>query len=268
MPSSYLDSLLKANVLRQPVIKMAIKQLNLPHGSKGLDAGCGTGLQCLLLAKEVKPDGHITGLDVSSEFINYGRDLVKQAGLENRITLKEGSINSIPFDDNTFDWAWSADCVGYGPWDPNPLLKELKRVIKPGGMLAIMAWSSEQLLPGYPLLEAKLSATTSGLAPFSTDMGPSRHFLRALGWLRELGLVNTRAGVFSGSVHAPLSEEFYEAMVDLFKMRWQGVEKELDQEDLEQFNRLCKPKSTDFILRHRDYYAFFTYSMFCGEVPV
>lgn len=177
MPKSYLKSLLKANVLRQLVIKTAIKQLNLPRQSKGIDAGCGAGLQCLQLAEEVGPEGHVTGLDVSPEFIAYGRDLVKQAELETRITLKEGTIASIPYDDNTFDWAWSADCVGYIPWDPKPLLKQLKRVIKPGGLIAIIAWSSERLLPGYPLLEAKLSATSSGLAPFSNKMEPSRHFL-------------------------------------------------------------------------------------------
>ena len=266
MPSSYLDSLLKSNILRQSIIASAIKQLNLPVGSNGLDAGCGAGLQCIQLAQEVGADGNITGLDISPEFLAYGLDLVKQAGLDNRITLEEGSIASIPYDDHTFDWVWSADCVGYGPWDPKPLLKELKRVIKPGGLIAILAWSSERLLPGYPLLEAILSETSQGLAPFSKKWEPSRHFFRALGWLRELGLINTRAEVFSSSVHAPLSEEVYEALLDLFEMRWPGVEKELVKEDLEQYRRLCKPDSPDFILRHPDYYAFFTYSMFWGHI--
>ncbi len=58
--------------------------------------------------------------------------------------------------------------------------KQLKRVIKPGGVLAIIAWSSERLLPDYPMLEAKLSATTPGISPFSNEMEPSRHFPRAL----------------------------------------------------------------------------------------
>ena len=50
-------------------------------------------------------------------------------------------------------------------------------------------------------------------------------------------------------------------------MRWQGVEKELDREALEQYNRLCKLESPDFILHYPDYYAFFTYSMFWGNIP-
>jgi len=266
MSNTYLDDILLTNVLRQSAIKSAIGNLYLPKGSKGLDAGCGPGLQCLLLAEEIGPDGHVTGLDVVPELLAYGEDMVKEAGLEARISFKEGSIASIPYDHNTFDWVWSADCVGYGPWEPMPLLKELKRITKPGGVLALIAWSSERLLPGYPILEAKLSATTSGISPFSKEMKPLRHFTRALGWLRELGLVECMADVLSGSVHAPLSEEVYKALVALFEMRWQGVEQELSVENLDQYRRLCKPESPDFIIRHPDYYAFFTYSMFLGRV--
>ena len=266
MGITYLDDLLKTNVLRQPTIKSAIEKLNFPKGSKGLDAGCGVGLQCLSLAEEIGPGGHVTGLDVSAEFLATGGDIVRDAGLEERISFKEGSIASIPYDDNTFDWVWSADCAGYGPWEPMPLLIELKRVTKPGGVLALVAWSSERLLPGYPVLEAKLSATTPGISPFSKEMKPSRHFTRALGWLRELGMAEPMADVFSGSIHAPLSEEVYKALLALFEMRWQGVEQELSVEDLDLYRRLCKPESPDFIIQHPDYYAFFTYSMFFGKI--
>ena len=64
-----------------------------------------------------------------------------------------------------------------------------------------------------------------------------------------------------------MSEEVYKALLDLFEMRWEGVEKELAKQDLEQYKRLCKPDSPDFILQHPDYYAFFTYSMFWGNIP-
>ncbi|MEJ2303365.1 MAG: hypothetical protein P8Y14_17710 [Anaerolineales bacterium] len=84
-----------------------------------------------------------------------------------------------------FDWAWSVDCVGYAPIEPLPLVKELARVVKPGGRVAILAWSSEKLLPGYPVLEAHLNATSSGIAPFVRGKKPELHFTRALGWLRD-----------------------------------------------------------------------------------
>ena len=173
---------------REPALRAMISALQFPSGSSGLDAGCGIGLQCLLLAEAVGPAGHVTGLDISPEFLIRGRDIVQEANLSDRISFREGDVTYLPFDDNAFDWAWSVDCIGYGPWEALPLLKELVRVVKPGGIVAIAAWSSEDLLPGYPRLEARLKATTAGIAPFVHRKKPEKHFLRALGWFRELGL--------------------------------------------------------------------------------
>jgi ubiquinone/menaquinone biosynthesis C-methylase UbiE len=241
------------------------RALQLPAGSSGLDAGCGIGLQCLQLAEEVGPAGHVTGLDVSAEMLNYGREMVKGAGISERISFQEGDIADLPFEDNTFDWAWSVDCVGYGPGDTPKLLKELVRVLKPGGVVAISAWSSEKLLPGYPQLEARLGATTAGIAPFIPGRNPALHPHRALGWLREMGLKDTRAQVFAGSVHAPLDDDVHQALKELFEMRWPEVAPELSTEDLAEFQRLCLPDSPDFILNLPDYFAFFTYTMFWGK---
>jgi demethylmenaquinone methyltransferase/2-methoxy-6-polyprenyl-1,4-benzoquinol methylase len=139
---SYIQSVLVMNSLRESTLRAMIKALQLPAGSCGLDAGCGIGLQCLLLADEVGLTGHVTGLDVSSEMLDRGQEIVKEAGLPERISFQEGDVANLPFDNNVFDWVWSADCVGYGPWEPLPLLKEMARVVKPGGIVAIAAWFS------------------------------------------------------------------------------------------------------------------------------
>jgi demethylmenaquinone methyltransferase/2-methoxy-6-polyprenyl-1,4-benzoquinol methylase len=260
------------NRLRKPVFRSAIQALQIPSGSRGLDAGCGLGLQALMLAEVVGPAGHVTGLDLSPEFLAYARDQAKKAGLADRTTFREGDANKLPFDDDTFDWAWSVDCVGYAPMEPLPLVKELARVVKPGGTLAILAWSSETLLPGYPLLEAYLSATSAGIAPFRKGKKPESHFLRALGWFREAGMEECAARTFAGDVHAPLTEDQRSALAALFEMRWPGVESELRQAEADgehpwtEFQRLCLPESLDFVLDHPDYYAFYTYSMFHGKV--
>jgi demethylmenaquinone methyltransferase/2-methoxy-6-polyprenyl-1,4-benzoquinol methylase len=264
MPGSYLKKLLVTHILREPMLSAAIASLGLPKASRGLDAGCGAGLGCTLLAEEIGMDGHVTGLDISADFLTYAAQVPAQSCLTGSIDFIQGSVDAMPFADNTFDWVWSADCVGYGPQDPTPSLKELNRVTKPGGLIAILAWSSERLLPGYPFLEARLSATTSGIAPFSGDMEPSRHFQRALGWLKALGLQNLKAEVFAGSAHAPLSHELFTALQELFDMRWSGVAAELSKTDRAAYRRLCKPESPDFILNHPDYFAFYTYSLFHG----
>ena len=75
------------NSLREPVFRSAIQALQFPAGSRGLDAGCGVGLQTLLLAETVGPAGHVTGLDLSPEILVYARGMVKKAGLSERISF-------------------------------------------------------------------------------------------------------------------------------------------------------------------------------------
>ena len=264
--ADYLRKLVTTSSLRESVIRSAIEVLNLPEGSCGLDAGCGAGQLTLLLSNAVGPGGRVTGLDIVPEFLEYGIESVESAGRSDQISFQEGSLQAIPFDDDTFDWAWSSDCVGYGPWDPLPLLSELARVVKQGGIIAILAWSSEKLLPGYPRLEARLQATTAGIAPFVNGRDPGLHFLRALDWFRELGFEEPSVQTFSSTVNNPLRDDFYQALVELFEMRWPGVEDELEEKDLLEFQRLCLPGSPDFILDLPDYCAFFTYTRFWGRV--
>ncbi|MGD9116326.1 MAG: class I SAM-dependent methyltransferase [Dehalococcoidia bacterium] len=264
---AYIESLLVSDPLRVPTLREMVGALELPAGSRGLDVGCGIGLQCVLLAGVVGANGHVTGLDISADMLQRGGEMVEEAGLSGRVSFQEGDVRQLPFEDNSFDWAWSADCVGYAPMEPLPLLREMVRVVKPGGIIAVAAWASENLLPGYPGLEARLKATSVGIAPFVQGKNPKLHFLRALGWFRELGLTEARGKAFAGSFSAPLSPEIREALAALFDMRWPNVEAELSAEDKAEFRRLCLPGSPDFILDRPDYYAFFNYAMFWGRKP-
>jgi demethylmenaquinone methyltransferase/2-methoxy-6-polyprenyl-1,4-benzoquinol methylase len=163
---SYRQKLVVTNPLQEPVMRRAIHALNLPSGSRGLDVGCGIGLQVIMLAEAVGPVGHVTGVDLSREFLAYARSIAEKAGISEQVSFQEGGMNNLPFNDDAFDWVWSANCAGYAPGDPLAVLKELARVVKPGGSVIIIAWSSQQLLPGYHVLEAHLNATPSWIAPF------------------------------------------------------------------------------------------------------
>ena len=262
---TYAHKLHLSDFLRDPVIRSAIQALQLPSGSLGLDVGCGIGSHTLLLAKAVGPSGHIIGLDFSPDLLAHAKDNARKCGLSERVSFQQGDVSKLPFEDETFDWVWSVDCVGFITGEPLLLVKELARVVKPSGSVAILVWSSQQLLPGYPLLEARLNATSSGIAPFTKGMRPELHFLRALSWFRKLGLKEPRAKVFAESFYAPLSREIRNALVSLFDMRWPNVAPELSSDDLAEFQRLCLPDSPDFILNLPDYYALFTYTMFWGK---
>jgi demethylmenaquinone methyltransferase/2-methoxy-6-polyprenyl-1,4-benzoquinol methylase len=176
-------------------------------------------------------------------------------------------MNRLPFEAHTFDWVWSADCIGYPVGELAPLLKELMRVVKPGGSVFILAWTSQQVLPGHPLLEARLNATCSSYLPFLKGKSPELHYLRALRWFREAGLEYARAQTFVGDVQAPLASGERAAMASLFEMLWGERTPEVSPEDWAEFQRLCQPGSPDFILDQPGYYAFFTYTLFRGQAP-
>ena len=249
--------------LIRPVFDEAIRSLRLPRGSHGLDAGCGVGLQAMMLAEAVGPDGHVTGVDLSVESVECGESLVRDAGLSDRLSFRQGNVTALPFEDDAFDWAWSAHCIGYAAAiEPVAAVRELARVVRRGGRVILFAWSSERLLPGFPELEARLGATTAGLAPFENTLPPERHFSRTLGWFRTVGLREPAVHTLVGDAHAPLDADIRLALATLFEMRWPDVETELTPEDNALFRRLCDPASAEFIVDHPDYAAWFTCTMF------
>ena len=217
---TYIRRLLESNSLRESLLRSVIQALEFPEGSRGLDAGCGIGLQTMLLAEAAGSAGHVTGLDLSPAFLRYAENAVKDTGLSDRISFQEGDVNKLPFDDDAFDWVWSADCMGYPTGDLLPLLRELVRVVKPGGTVAILAWSSQSLLPGYPLLEARLNATCSGYAPYVRGKPPDSHFMRAPGWFDRAGLEKAEGATFVGDVQTPLSDDIRDALISLFQRLW------------------------------------------------
>ena len=131
--NNYIQSLLRAEPLRQPVLQSMIRAIQLPRASQGLDAGCGIGLQTLWLADAIGPEGHVTGLDIEPELLRFGEKLVIETGLSGRITFQEGDVFAhLPFESNSFDWVWSMDCISYPAGELGTVLKELMRVVKPG----------------------------------------------------------------------------------------------------------------------------------------
>ncbi len=267
-PNLYIQRLLEANPLREPALRSAIQALQLPRASHGLDVGCGIGLQALLLAEAVGAEGHIVGMDIDPELLKFGENLVAQAGLAKQISFRQGDMRQLPFADDTFDWVWSADCVGYPVGELAPILQELLRVVKPGGSIIILAWTSQQVLAGYPLLEARLNATCSAYLPYLKGKNSEQHFLRALHSFREAGLDDVRAQTFVGSVQSLLTMGERVALTSLFEMLWGQPQPEVSPDDWNEYQRLCKPESADFILDTQDYYAFFTYSLFRGRVSM
>jgi len=271
---TYAQMLVSSDLWRGPSVRSAIGALEFPAGSRGLDAGCGIGQHTLWLAKAVGPAGHVTGLDLSPGFLARGTALAEEAGVAEHVAFQGGDLNHLPFDDDSFDWLWSADTVYFGPSsegyaaeDPLPLMHELARVVKPGGRVCLVYCSAQNLLPGFPALEARLHAASAGAEPFVQRNKPGLHCLRALDWLRDASLEQPTAHTVANGVQAPLDDELRAALSGLLSWRW-GADplSKLSQEDGAEYRRLCLPESTDFILNHPGYYTFFTCSVFSGSV--
>ena len=90
--------------------------------------------------------------------------------------------------------------------------------------MAILFWSSQRLLPGYPLLEARLNATCAANYPYTNDTKPGLHVLRALGWLQRAGLEELKARTFVADVQAPLGNAARNALRGSFQMFWGKAE--------------------------------------------
>ena len=55
--------------------------------------GCGIGLQVMLLAEAAEPDGHVTGIDLSLEFLDYARSIAEKAGIPGQIPFEKGTCD-------------------------------------------------------------------------------------------------------------------------------------------------------------------------------
>lgn len=111
----------------------ALARLN--PGEVVLDLGSGGGLDVLLSAKRVGPTGKAYGLDMTDEMLKLARQNQARAGVGNAEFLK-GEIENIPLPDNAVDVVIS-NCVINLSADKAAVLREVFRVLKPGGRFAV-----------------------------------------------------------------------------------------------------------------------------------
>lgn len=117
--------------------KDTMKRMNVPKGAACLDVCCGTADWTISLAEQVGSTGQVIGLDFSENMLSIGKQ--KTTDYPN-IQLIHGNAMELPFADNHFDFV----TIGFGlrnvP-DYLTVLKEMRRVVKPGGMVVCLETS-------------------------------------------------------------------------------------------------------------------------------
>jgi len=160
-------------------VRIARLLLGLGRGDVVLDVACGPGNFSREFAKSVGDEGLVVGIDASRTMLDRGADELVAAGLAN-LALIRGNATALPFADGTFDAVCCFAALHlFG--DPFAGLDEMRRVLRPGGRIALMTSVRRKvtLPPLKPVVERM-----SGMRMFESD-----EIVRALA---DRGFVNVR----------------------------------------------------------------------------
>jgi len=118
-------------------------------GERILEVGCGSGILCRLMAPHLRPNGHVSGLDISPHFLLEAKNFCLQEELEEYITLECGMGEALPYPNAVFDGAFAARLLLHTN-DPDAIVHEMVRVVKPGGRVVIMDWDFDSVVVDHP----------------------------------------------------------------------------------------------------------------------
>jgi len=129
----------------------------LGPGERVLDVACGSGLVTFAAARSVAPGGHVVGIDISGRMIDVARAHAVERDIANANFVRmDAEWLALP--DARFDVTLCALGLMYMP-DPARALREMKRVLRPGGRMALAVWG-ERARCGwsalFPIVDAEI----------------------------------------------------------------------------------------------------------------
>ncbi len=176
-----------------PVTDWALAQLAIPSRRRCLDIGCGAGRTIEQIAMKA-PDARIDGVDYSPTSAAAARRRNAASIESGRVAIQVASVASLPFPDMTFDLVTAVETHYYWP-DLRANLREVRRVLEPGGQVAIIAEAHKGgplkwlyagalfLVRGALLTAAEHEAALrdAGFEQVSTTLGSNRTWILARG---------------------------------------------------------------------------------------
>jgi ubiquinone/menaquinone biosynthesis C-methylase UbiE len=133
-----------------PAAEHLLAIASLRPGEHVLDVGTGTGIVARLAAPNVAPTGKVTGLDVSPDMLSVARARALAEGLS--IEWQEGQAEALPYPDQSFDLVLSQFALMFFA-DRKTALAEMRRVLVPGGRVALSVFAGINHHPFYVALD-------------------------------------------------------------------------------------------------------------------
>jgi ubiquinone/menaquinone biosynthesis C-methylase UbiE len=191
-----------------------LKAAGLTPGEDVLDVACGPGIPSLMAAPLVLPGRMLTGLDLAPGMVELAREKARSRGIHNA-SFGEGDAENLPFPDGSFDVVLCNHGLVHTT-DREKALREMHRVLKRNGRLALSVWSTPDRacvigIVAGAIREIWPSAVVPG-APMWFDLGPEGILEKILG---ETGFSDIRIERFTISMEAASGTEYWEAVVGI-----------------------------------------------------
>jgi arsenite methyltransferase len=108
----------------------------IPTGATVLDHACGAGMDVLLAARRVGPEGRAIGVDMTPAMRECAARAAREAGLEAIVDIRDGTFEDLPVENDSIDYVISNGVLNLAPDKPR-VVEEIARVLKPGGELLL-----------------------------------------------------------------------------------------------------------------------------------
>jgi ubiquinone/menaquinone biosynthesis C-methylase UbiE len=177
----------------EPAQKRLLEMVQLRPGEEVLDIACGTGLVSLPAARAIAPDGFLTGTDISGEMVESARRLAKDAGVRNAGFLRADG-ETLEFPGGSFDAVTCSLGLMYIP-DPAACLREVVRVLRPGGRFAAAVWGRRDHCGWagiFPVVDARVQ---SEVCPMFFQLGTGASLMTVMQSVGFCGVVTERLTV-------------------------------------------------------------------------
>jgi ubiquinone/menaquinone biosynthesis C-methylase UbiE len=145
-----------------------LEAAELALGNHVLDVAAGTGDQSILAARRVGPGGSILATDISADMLGIAARVAQQEGLTN-ITTRVMDAEQLDLEDNAFDAVICRLALMLIP-NVQQALREIRRVLKPGGKLATLIWSAPEHNPLFSLPLAIVATYARGASSHGPDL--------------------------------------------------------------------------------------------------